>query len=186
MHAVVLLYNYYHRKQHPHLEFLSFEAFCKLAVVVKPALLSHMKLMQSSDDIELENPEKQLSPAEKAIMEACDIATCLEASKDENVEGWPLSKVAVLLIDSKKEHCHLLFSFITQGVWSVIERDLDASECQPENVEESHVNKKKRVIKKPSKEGLVVDETKTQQLAYSAVKEATGVYLSALTHQIVQ
>ncbi|XP_022150350.1 uncharacterized protein LOC111018541 isoform X2 [Momordica charantia] len=176
VHAVVILYNYYHRKQHPHLELLSFEAFCKLAVVVKPALLSHMKLMQSSDDTELENPEKQLSPAEKAIMDACDIATCLEASKDENVEGWPLSKVAVLLIDSRKECCHLLFSFITQGVWSVIEQDLDTSECQPETVEEEkHVNKKRRVIKKPSKEVSVVDEAKTQQLAYSAVKEATGI-----------
>lgn len=181
MHAVVLLYNYYHRKQHPHLEFLSFEAFCKLAVVVKPALLSHMKLMQSSDDIELENPEKQLSPAEKAIMDACDIATYLEASTYENVEGWPLSKVAVFLIDSKKEHCYLLFSFITQGVWSVIEQDIDTSECQLETVdEEKHVNKKKRVIKKPSKEGLVVDETKTQQLAYTAVKEATGINQSDL------
>lgn len=42
------------------------------------------------------------------------------------------------------------------------------------------------MIKKPSKEGLVVDETKTQQLAYTAVKEATGMYLTALTHQIVQ
>ncbi|XP_023548860.1 uncharacterized protein LOC111807382 isoform X3 [Cucurbita pepo subsp. pepo] len=176
MHAVVLLYNYYHRKQHPHLEFLSFEAFCKLAVVVKPALLSHMKLMQSSDDIELENPEKQLSPAEKAIMDACGLATCLYTSKDENIEGWPLSKVAVFLIDSKKEHCHLLFSSITQGVWSVIEQNLDTSECQPKSVEEEkHVNKKKRVIKKPSKEGLVVVGTKTQQLAYSAVKEATGI-----------
>jgi len=184
MHAVVLLYNYYHRKQHPHLEFLSFEAFCKLAVVVKPALLSHMKLMQSSDDIELENPEKQLSPAEKAIMDACGLATCLYTSKDENIEGWPLSKVAVFLIDSKKEHCHLLFSSITQGVWSVIEQNLDTSECQPKSVEEEkHVNKKKRVIKKPSKEGLVVVGTKTQQLAYSAVKEATGMYSTLLTHR---
>lgn len=139
--------------------------------------------MQSSDDIELENPEKQLSPAEKAIMEACDIATCLEASKCEKVESWPLSKVAVLLIDSKKENCHLLFSFITQGVWSVIERDLDTSECQLETVEEEkHVNKNKRVIKKPSKERPDVDETKTREVAYSAVKEATGMYLTALTH----
>ncbi|KAG7025400.1 hypothetical protein SDJN02_11895 [Cucurbita argyrosperma subsp. argyrosperma] len=175
VHAVVLLYNYYHRKQHPHLDFLSFEAFCKLAVVVKPALLTHMKLMQNSDDIELENPENQLSPAEKAIMDACDIATCLLASKDDDVEGWPLSKVAVLLIDSKRESCHLLFSVITQGVWSVIEQDLDTSECQPETVdEEKHVNKKKRVIKKPSKEGPV-DEIKTQQLAYSTVRKATGI-----------
>ncbi|XP_011656540.1 uncharacterized protein LOC101206764 isoform X1 [Cucumis sativus] len=181
MHAVVLLYNFYHQKQHPHLEFLSFETFCKLAVIIKPALLSHMKLMQSSDDIELENPEKQLSPAEKAIMDACDIATCLEASTDENVEGWPLSKVAVFLVDSKKEHCYLLFSFITQGVWSVIEQDIDSSEWQPETVDvERHVNKKKRVIKKPSKEGLVVDEAKTQQLAYTAVKEATGINQSDL------
>ncbi|XP_038884898.1 uncharacterized protein LOC120075512 isoform X4 [Benincasa hispida] len=114
-------------------------------------------------------------------MDACDIATCLEASTNENVEGWPLSKVAVFLIDSKREHCYLLFSFITQGVWSVIEQDIDTSECQPETVdEEKHVNKKKRVIKKASKEGLVVDEAKTQQLAYKAVKEATGINQSDL------
>ncbi|RVW28574.1 hypothetical protein CK203_094807 [Vitis vinifera] len=54
VHAVVLLYNYYHRKQHQQLEFLA---------------------------------------TEKMVMDACDISTSLNASKDvPNTEGWPISK----------------------------------------------------------------------------------------------
>ncbi|KAF5465331.1 hypothetical protein F2P56_015351 [Juglans regia] len=177
LHAIVLLYNYYLRKRHPQLEVLGFEAFCKLVVILKPALLAHMKLMQRSDDTELDDLEKQLSVTERTIMEACDISTKLDASKDvPNIEGWPMSKVSVLLFDYKKENCFLLFSSTTQGVWSVIEKDVDISNLNSEGqVEAKQMNRKRRVIRKPSKEDPNVNESALLQLAYLAVKEATGI-----------
>ncbi|XP_040993106.1 uncharacterized protein LOC121239825 isoform X2 [Juglans microcarpa x Juglans regia] len=177
LHAIVLLYNYYLRKRHPQLEVLGFEAFCKLVVILKPALLAHMKLMQRSDDTELDDLEKQLSVTERTIMEACDISTKLDASNDvPNIEGWPMSKVSVLLFDYKKENCFLLFSSITQGVWSVIEKDVDISNLNSEGqVEAKQMNRKRRLIRKPSKEDPNVNESALLQLAYLAVKEATGI-----------
>ncbi|GAY62082.1 hypothetical protein CUMW_215040 [Citrus unshiu] len=116
VHAVVLLYNYYHIKQHRQLKFEGFESFSKLAVVLKPTLLAHMKLLQRSNDSELDDPDKQLSVTEKKIMDACDISNSLDASKDiPSTEGWSISKVAVLLIDSRKENCFLKHSSMTEG-----------------------------------------------------------------------
>lgn len=173
---MVLLYNYYHRKQHPELPFLAFDEFCKLAVDLKPTLLAHMNFMQQSDETELNDVEKQLSVAEKMIMDACDICTCLDVSKNlPNIEGWPLSKVTVLLVDSEKENCFLLFGSITKGVWSVIEKDVDISSQSSEDTKGSKFTlKKKRVIRKPTKDKLNVDEAGLLQLGYSAVKEAAG------------
>ncbi|XP_059448657.1 uncharacterized protein LOC132179866 isoform X2 [Corylus avellana] len=182
VHAIVLLYNYYLRKRQLQLEVLGFEAFCKLAVILKPTLLAYMKFMQRSNDTELDDLEKQFSVTEKRIMEACDISTSLDASKDvPNIDGWPMSKVAVLLLDSKKENCFLLFSSITQGVWSVIEKDLDISNLTLEGMAEAkQVDKKKRFIRKPSKGESSVDESGLLRLAYLAVKEATGINQSDL------
>lgn len=186
MHAAVLVYNYYLRKQNPQLEVLGFEAFCKLSVVLKPTLLAHMKLMQSSDDTEMDDLKKQLSETEKRIMEACDISASLDASKDvPNIEGWPISKVAVLLVDSNKENFFLRFSSITHGVWSVIEKDVDISNHTLEGtVDANRSNKKKRFIRKPSKDELSVDESGLLQLAYAAVKEATGMLSSLHIKQV--
>jgi hypothetical protein len=177
MHAAVLLYNYYLRKQHPQLEVLGFEAFCKLAVVLRPPLLAHLRLMQRSDDTELDDLEKQLSETEKRVMEACDISTSLDASKDvPNIEGWPISKVAVLLVDSKRENFILRFSSITEGVWSLIEKDVDISNITSEGVVDAkQANRKKRFIRKPSKDESSVDESSLLQLSYLAVKESTGI-----------
>ncbi|KAK1568460.1 hypothetical protein Q3G72_024811 [Acer saccharum] len=181
VHAVVLLYNYYHRKQHQQLKFEGFEPFCKLAVVQKPTLLAHMKLMQRSNDAELDDMEKQLSLTEKSIMDACDISKSLDASKDvPSIEGWPISKIAVLLIDSKKENCFLQFGSITKGVWSVIEKDTDTSSCIAEGMEAKHLNKKIKVTKKPLRDEVSNDEVFFQQFAISAVKEATGFNQSDL------
>lgn len=176
----MLLYNYYLRKRQLQLEVLGFEAFCKLAVILKPTLLTYMKFMQRSNDTELDELEKQFSVTEKRIMEACDISTSLDASKDvPNIDGWPMSKVAVLLLDSKKENCFLLFSSVTQGVWSVIEKDLDISNLTLEGMAEAkQVDKKKRFIRKPSKGESSVDESGLLRLAYLAVKEATGMLCS--------
>ncbi|XP_011026403.1 PREDICTED: uncharacterized protein LOC105127021 isoform X2 [Populus euphratica] len=178
VHAVVLLYNYYHRKQYPQLEFLCFENFCKLAVVIKPALMAHIRLLQRSNDTE----PQPFPLMEESIMEACSISMSLDASEDDlNIDGWPISKVAVFLVDFRKENCFLQFGSITEGVWSVIEKDVDASNNSLEGTMDSdHVNKKKRIIKKPLKGKSSSNEGCFQQFAFSAVKEATGIDQSDL------
>ncbi|KAF9663238.1 hypothetical protein SADUNF_Sadunf17G0017600 [Salix dunnii] len=178
LYAVVLLYNYYHRKQHPQLEFLCFENFCKLAVVVKPALLAHIRLLQRSNDT-----KSQTFPVlEERIMEACSVSMSLDASEDDlNIDGWPISRVAVLLIDSKKENCFLQFGSITEGVWSVIEKDVDVSNDSSEGTTDfNHVNKKKRIIRKPLKCKSRSNGAGFQQFAFLAVKEVTGIDQSDL------
>ncbi|XP_028808434.1 uncharacterized protein LOC114763001 [Neltuma alba] len=177
VHSVVLLYNYYYRRQHPELKFLPFDEFCKLAVVLKPTLLAYMNFMQQCGETELNDVEKQLSVVEKMIMDACDICMCLDAAKTvPNIEGWPIAKVTVLLIDCKKEKCFLLYNSITKGVWSVIEKDVDFSSQSYEDTKGAkYTLKKKRVIRKNTKDKLNVDEAGLLQIGYSAVKEAVGI-----------
>ncbi|GAB4850788.1 hypothetical protein Ancab_030088 [Ancistrocladus abbreviatus] len=182
MHAVVLLYNYYHRKCRPNLELLEFDSFCKLAVVLKPNLYSYMKLMKLANYHELNDLDKQLSLTENMMMEACDISTSLDASKDIPViEGWPISKVAIFLVDAQKENCYLLHGIITQGVWSLIEKEFYSPKNSSEPSSEGRVGKR-RITKKQMGQGLLlrpkvnqnVDESNLQQLAFSAVKDACG------------
>lgn len=169
VHAVVILFNYYHRKQHPGLDFQGYESFCKLAAVLRPSLLGYLKLMQISDNAELDDLENQTSVTDKMIMRACDISSRLDALKDAPVtDGWPISKVTVFLVDSEKENCFLIFSSITNGVWSVIEKDLDDTDAK-------HVSKKRRFTRRTSGDELGVDEAALQQFAFSAIKEASGI-----------
>ncbi|XP_056694925.1 uncharacterized protein [Spinacia oleracea] len=176
VHAVVLLYNYYHRKQHLDLDFLDFQSFCKLAVVLKPSLQSYCTLMERTDYAELDDLDKHLSLTEKAIMNACDTARSLDASNNKpDIEGWPVTKVAVFLFDPRRENCYLFHGSITKGVWSAIEKEVNA----PSQGSEA-VNKKTRVIKKASKENQTADETVLRQLAYIAVKETCGTLICSL------
>ncbi|KAI3889559.1 hypothetical protein MKW92_038713 [Papaver armeniacum] len=147
MHAVVLLYNYYHRKQFPQLEFLDFESFCKVSVKATPGLLEHMKFMQRC---------KSLSNGPEDLF--------LDASKDAPcTEGWPVSKVAVFLMDSMR-NCFLVYGSTTQGVWSLIE---EANDC--------FKNKKKKIRKWPLGGDINADEVSYRRIAFSIVKEATGI-----------
>lgn len=132
--------------------------------------------MQKVNEVELIDVEKQLSLTEKVIMDACDVCKRLDASKNvPNIEGWPVSKVAILLIDSKKEKCFLLFGSITSGVWSVVEKSVDTSSQNSEVTSGTKFTyKRKRVVKKPAKDEIKVDEDALLQVGYSAVKEATG------------
>ncbi|XP_050373098.1 uncharacterized protein LOC126790794 isoform X2 [Argentina anserina] len=153
----------------------------QLVVDLKPALLAHMKFMKRSSDTELDDLEKQLSVTERAIMDACDLSTSLDASRGApNTEGWPISKIAVLLVDSKNEKCFLLdgtsSNSITQGVWSIIDKSLEVRDHSSDDTRElKHVNKKQRFIGKPSRGELRTDETSCQNLAYSAITEATDI-----------
>ncbi|XAR48726.1 hypothetical protein NMG60_11031636 [Bertholletia excelsa] len=177
VYAVVLLYNYYQRKLHREVEFLGFESFCKLAVTLRPALMGHMKLMLQSDYSELNDIDTQLSVAEKAIMNACDISLVLDASKDTpRTKGWSVSKVAVLLVDSNKNNCLLQFSSVTHGVWSVIEKDLDIPSVSSEGfVEGKQVHKRKRDSRKQSGDETHAEDSGFLQIALSAVKNVTGI-----------
>ena len=173
----MLLYNYYHRKQYPNLEVLGFYPFCQLAVILKPALLAHLKFMKISNHKELDDLENQLSLVEKTIMKACDISRVLDTSREApNTEGWPVVKVAVFLVDSKKENCVLQFSSITQGIWSLIEKDIEVSDQSSESAFQAKLaDKKRRVIQKPPRTKSNINLACFQQLAYSAVKEAIGM-----------
>ncbi|GAU28622.1 hypothetical protein TSUD_55660 [Trifolium subterraneum] len=173
VHSVVLLYNYYHRKQNPDLEFLRYREFCKMIVDLRPNLLPYMKFTPKPDyDADLIDVEQQLSLTENKIMNSYHICTSLDASKIvPNIKGWPISKVVVLLVDSKTENCFMRFSSITDGVWSLIEKNVDTtnqiSEVTSKIVFQST---KRRVIKKRSNEGL--NEDQILQVGYSAVQEA--------------
>ncbi|XP_022887953.1 uncharacterized protein LOC111403618 [Olea europaea var. sylvestris] len=174
MHAVVLLYNYYHRKQQPKTEFLDFLAFCKLSVVLRHTMIAFMNQGESSD------LKYELSVTEKAIRDACNISMALDASKDvPNMEGWPISKVAVLLIDSKKENCLLQFGSVTQGVWSLIEKEIGESNINSEISAKGKVgNKRKRNSRTTDEKND--DDNGFLQLAFDAVKEVTGINSSDL------
>lgn len=182
MHAVVLLYNYYHRLQNPKLEFMEFGEFCKLAVSLKPALIAHMKYTQQADLTESDGTEAHLSITEKAIKNACKIALALTSLKDfSHVEKWPVSKVSVLLIDSKKDKCLMSYNTITNGVWSVIEKCLNSADLSLEGPSKSKpTNKKKRKAGNELTGEPIDGELAYQRIALSAVKEATGEPLYAL------
>lgn len=159
VHAATVLYNYYHLSQHRESRFLKFDQFCNLVILFKPGILQHMKYMCQSDHTVLNDPENQLSLTEKAIMDACTISeTLLNASDNisNSIKEWQITKVAVLLIDSKKENCFLQFN---NGVWSVIEKEL-----YPES------KKRKKLMINYDEEG----EVGFQKLAFSAVKEVAG------------
>lgn len=116
----------------------------------------------------------ELSVTEKAIRDACNISMALDASKDvPNMEGWPISKVAVLLIDSKKENCLLQFGSVTQGVWSLIEKEIGESNINSEISAKGKVgNKRKRNSRTTDEKND--DDNGFLQLAFDAVKEVTG------------
>ncbi|WJX68229.1 hypothetical protein P8452_52617 [Trifolium repens] len=174
--SVVLLYNYYYRKENPGLEFMRYREFCKMIVDLRPILVPYMKFTLKPDyDAELIDVEQQLSLTENEIMNSYHICTDLDASKTvPNIKGWPISKVAILLVDSKKENCFLCFSSITDGVWSLIEKQVDTKN-QISEVKSKILfqYEKRKVIKKRSKDGL--NEDQILQVGYSAVKEVAGV-----------
>jgi len=139
---------------------------------------AYMKFTLQSDHADLVDVDQQLSLTEKAIMSSYDICLYLDASKNDlHIEGWPISKVAVLLVDTKKENCFLRFNSFTDGVWSLIEKDVDTSDKLSEVTSEiKSPCKRRRVIMKRSK--VILNEDQLLQVGYSAVKEAASNYPS--------
>ncbi|KAG5114837.1 hypothetical protein JHK82_038106 [Glycine max] len=135
VHSVVLLYNYYHRKQYPELAFLSFVEFCRLALVLRPTISVHMKSMLKPDETEL---VKQLSLTEGKILNA-----------------W---------------------------VWSVVEKDVDTFSRSSEITSGAiQMYKKRRAIKKPTKNESNSEEEGILKIGYSAVKKAAGINKTDIT-----
>nr|GMC85012.1 uncharacterized protein LOC109161584 isoform X3 [Ipomoea batatas] len=97
-------------------EYLDFKSFCELVATLKPILAWHMNCKSQSDSVELNDSENQFSITEKAIQDACNLSSMLDASKANPImEGWEISKVTVLLLDSKKENCFLRFGSVNDG-----------------------------------------------------------------------
>ncbi|XP_049414475.1 uncharacterized protein LOC125877182 [Solanum stenotomum] len=173
LHAVVLLYNYYQRKEDPQAQYLDFESFCKLAMTLKPALMSYMKFMNQSDLTSSRDMNNDLSVTEKAIQDACNISCALDASKDvPAINKWLISKVSVLLLDSKKETCFLNYCSVTEGVWSLIEKCLELPTAEIEGTVE---RRKRQTSMRPVTVDQKDDDSGFQQLAFLAVKDATGI-----------
>ncbi|XP_020576938.1 uncharacterized protein LOC110022379 isoform X2 [Phalaenopsis equestris] len=182
MYAVVLLYNCYHRKLFPKLEFLDFSSFCKLACISKSSLLNYMNAMYESD-MSSGDLDEPLSITEKMIMDACNVCLALDASKRApDMEGWPISKVAVFLVDPSKEHCLLSLRSSTKATNSLIEKNL---ETPLENVVcVLDMNNTLRIMTNGS--GSLQDkfnelEDTLQAVAFSAVEEQTGISRSSLS-----
>ncbi|KAF3650048.1 putative serine/threonine-protein kinase BRI1-like 1-like [Capsicum annuum] len=178
LHAVVILYNYYQRKQNPQAQYLDLESFCKLAITLRPALMSYMKFTDQSDPTASKDMNNDLSVAEKAIQDACNISCALDALRDvPSIKKWLISKVSVLLLDSKKEACSLLYSSVTEGVWSLLEKSLELPTAEIEGTVE---RKKRRTSIRPVTVERNDDDSGFQQLAFSAVQDATGIPKSDL------
>lgn len=169
MHAVVLLYNYFHRKQKPELEFLDFVPFCKFALGMQSKLKPFMRTIEGIGAVEFNGSEDDLSMTERAVKSACGIAKFLDASKDLPItKGYPISTVAVLLVDSEKENCLLQYNAVTEGVWSLIEKEVD--EYQEMLADES-VHKKRKISEQQPLSG----HSKFLQIVIDAVKDVSGV-----------
>ncbi|KAH9301831.1 hypothetical protein KI387_013414 [Taxus chinensis] len=184
MQAVVLLYNYYLRKQFPHLEFLDALTFCKTAVVMYAKLIKYMGILKGTGTNQSASEfVQQATITEKMVKEACDTCEALNSPRTMlDINTLPVSKVAVFVVDAAYERCILIFGSITRGVWSLVEKDVEGFDrLHGVTVEIAKQNKEKVLRKRPLGDmpsGIRVNETAINEpkllgLAFSAVKEQT-------------
>jgi len=167
VHATVLLYNYYHRKQFPQLEFASPDRFCMSAslTVSNKNLLMYLNQAQNLGN----GVGAGLSVTDKAIIDACDIAEALDPTKDSpEMIMWPISKVAVLLLNRTKKVCLLEHGSETKGVWSIFEKDIKTALGGSLSSDMSVQGSSNKSIALPSEPYVL------QQVAYSEVELKTG------------
>jgi hypothetical protein len=167
VHATVLLYNYYHRKQFPQLEFASPDRFCMSAslTVSNKNLLMYLNQAQNLGN----GVGAGLSVTDKAIIDACDIAEALDPTKDSpEMIMWPISKVAVLLLNRTKKVCLLEHGSETKGVWSIFEKDIKTALGGSLSSDMSVQGSSNKSIALPSEPYVL------QQIAYSEVELKTG------------
>ncbi|XP_034582179.1 uncharacterized protein [Setaria viridis] len=173
MHATVLLYNYYHRKQFPQLEFADPERFCMTAsLTAGDALLVYLNQVH---DQRGNGAGAGLSVTDKAVVDACDIAEALDATKDSpEMTMWPISKVAVLLLDRAKKMCLLEHGSETKGVFSLLEKDIKSALGGSRSSDLSVQESTNKSVALPSEPYVL------QQIAYSEVELKTGIKRTSL------
>lgn len=160
MQAVVILYNFYQRKLSSKSKVLDFRSFCDTACICFPSLAAYMKFMRN-DARSLDDLHDQLSITEKLVMDACDICTALNTLVVScTIDEWPISKVAVFLVDAANEKCLLKNDSIILGSWSLVEKDLE------------------KPLEKLSNAYDVEDVL--QKIAYSSVEQDIGITCSSL------
>ncbi|TVU21226.1 hypothetical protein EJB05_30851, partial [Eragrostis curvula] len=159
VHAMVLLYNYYHRKHFPHLAFTDPKQF---TLAAGDALLVYLK--HGGGDAEA-------SVTDKAFEDACGIAKALDAKEDSpQTSMWPISKVAVLLVDPTGKKCLIDYASVTKGVWSILEKDITAASGKSCSIDID--------LSAPGASHeieLNSEPYKLQQAAYSEVERKTGM-----------
>jgi hypothetical protein len=156
VHATVLLYNYFHRKQFPQLDFADAKRFAVSAsLAAGEPLLMYLNQVQYRG---ASGEEAGLSVTDKAIVDACGVAEALDATKDApETITWPISRVAVLLIDKTRKRCLIEHGAVTKGVWSIPEKDVTTASGSTDL---------------SSSEALPFEPF--QQTAYSLVESKTG------------
>jgi len=157
VHTTVLLYNYYHWKQFPQLEFARPLRFCMSAslTVTNKNLLMYLNHPQNR------NAEAGFLVTDKAIIDACDIAEALDPTKDSpEMIMWPISRIARMLLNRTKKACLLEHGSQTKGVWSIFEKDIS-----------SDMLVQRSCIKSTA---LPSEPYMLQRIAYSEVEPKTG------------
>lgn len=168
VHATVLLYNYYHRKQYPQLEFANPERFSMTACLTAGNTL--LMYLDQAYDRRGNGAGGVLTVTRKAVIDACDIAEALDPTKDSpETTMWPISKVAVLLLDRAKKMCLLEHGSETKGVWSTLEKDIKTALGGSQSSDLSVQESSNKSVELPSQPYVL------QQIAYSEVELKTGL-----------
>ena len=115
------------------------------------------------------NAEAGFLVTDKAIIDACDIAEALDPTKDSpEMIMWPISKVAVLLLNRTKKVCLLEHGSETKGFWSIFEKDIKTALGGSLSSDMSVQGSSNKSIALPSEPYVL------QQIAYSEVELKTG------------
>uniref|UniRef100_A0A0D9XFL6 DRBM domain-containing protein n=1 Tax=Leersia perrieri TaxID=77586 RepID=A0A0D9XFL6_9ORYZ len=176
VHTAVILYNYYHRKQFPHLDFADPKRFIRCAsLALGENLLAYSNMVHQHEKSSGSSGEDvNLSVTDTAVMDACEIAEALDASQDSpEMTMWPISKVAVLLLDSTKKRCLLECNSVGKKCRSLLEKDIDTSSTEHSSNHAAEQDLKNEESPKPLAYVL-------QTLAFSEVERRTGMERSSL------
>uniref|UniRef100_A0A453LBB0 DRBM domain-containing protein n=1 Tax=Aegilops tauschii subsp. strangulata TaxID=200361 RepID=A0A453LBB0_AEGTS len=176
IHTAIILYNYYHRKMSPQLAFADPEQFFECASLsVGEDLLAYLSMVHEHENNS--GKHAKLSITHKVALQACEIAEQLDASKHSpEMALWPISKVAVLLLDPTKKKCLVDYSANTKGIWSIIEKELDgaAGNSHSTNQPAGQESTAKGIV------GASHSPFMLQRQAYSEVERRTGMKVSNL------
>ncbi|KAM3258891.1 hypothetical protein ACQJBY_050576 [Aegilops geniculata] len=176
IHTAIILYNYYHRKMSPQLAFADPEQFFECASLsVGEDLLAYLRMVHEHENNS--GKHAKLSITHKVALQACEIAEQLDASKHSpEMALWPISKVAVLLLDPTKKKCLVDYSANTKGIWSIIEKELDGAAVNSHSTNQpaGQESTAKGIV------GASHSPFMLQRQAYSEVERRTGMKVSNL------